>query len=155
MGISGETQLLHLLYAVGLGCWIGIYYELFRTWRLLNRPTAKSCFFQDVFFCLSSAFITFFVFLAMADGEMPLYLFVGEGLGFLVFNQTLGRVVHRFLAVIVRTASRMLRPLLYGAYRPIKAFLSRIWKKIGNLCIRPLKKMMKSCKKGIFFSKKP
>ncbi len=159
MGLAGETQLLHLIYALGLGFWLGLYYELFRTLRLLFRPTAKSCFFQDVFFCLSSALITFFVFLAMADGEMPLYLFVGEVIGFLVFYGTFGRVFHRLLAWLLRAIGRVFRRVAHAVSRTFSRWFRRPFSycrrktAVAGQCF--MKKIAKLGKKVIFFSKKP
>ncbi len=159
MGLAGETQLWHLLYALGLGFWLGLYYELFRTLRLLVKPTAKSCFFQDVFFCISAALITFFTFLAIADGETPLYLFVGEAVGFFTFYGTVGRVLHRQFSVVLRTVGRLARRFSSGVsrflYRWLAGPLSRLYQKTAGARRRFAEKTVKLRKKVIFFSKKP
>ena len=164
MGISVTGQLEGLLYACGLGFWLGLYYEIFRTVRLLMPPTAKSCFFQDVFFCLSAALCTFFCFLAIADGRMYLYLFVGEITGFFVFYCTLGRVFHTVLAALLRwiaAAARILWRWLSAILRTVWRWISRpfstVIRFLKRIVCRPFrflrKKTQKNWKKRLFFKK--
>ncbi len=158
MGITGETQLWNLLYACGLGFWIGLYYELFRTLRLLFPPTGKSCFFQDVFFCLTSALITFFCFLAIADGQMVPYLFIGEAVGFFAFYSTVGRVFHILLAALFRLLARWVFALSRWSHRLFSRLFSRplewLFRKRRAVTRRFVEKTAKIRKKVIFFSKK-
>lgn len=155
MGISVEVQLEGLLYACGLGFWLGLYYEIFRTVRLLMPPTAKSCFFQDVFFCLSAALCTFFCFLAIADGRLYLYLFVGEITGFFAFYCTLGRMFHTVFAALLRWIAASIKTLWRWISRPLFSGL-RFLKRA--LC-KPLRflreKAQKILKKPSFFRKSP
>lgn len=155
MAITGDIQLWRLLYACGLGFWLGLYYELFRTLRLLLPPTARSCFFQDVFFCLTAALITFFCFLSIADGAMYPYLFLGELAGFFSFYYTLGRAFHKALAMVLR----LLISALLAIHRRISRLLRMIYRGICRLCggvyTATIGKFKEICKKKKFFSKKP
>lgn len=109
MGNTGDIQLWGLLYACGLGFWLGAYYELFRMMRLLFPPSAVSCFFQDVFFFSSASIVVFFVFLGIADGQMYPYLLFGVMVGFLSFYYTFGRFLHIVLAKGLRRVMRACR----------------------------------------------
>ncbi len=91
--VTGGVQLQMLLYACGLGFWLGAYYCLFQMFRIVVRCGIVSCFFQDVLFCVSAALVTFFVFLAVSDGCVYPYLLAGEGVGFLVFYSSVGRLL--------------------------------------------------------------
>lgn len=154
MGISGNVQLGSLLYACGLGFWLGLYYELFRTLRLLLPPTAKSCFFQDVFFCLSAAITTFFCFLAIADGRLLPYLFVGEIIGFFAFYFTVGLIFHQLLAVFLRILFRISRTVGRWISRPVKAAFRWLFALLQPLISSIWKKTADFFKKKIFFRKK-
>ena len=57
------AQITMMLCAMQTGVCVWIFYELVRLCRLLTGTTAVSCFFQDVFFCVFAALITFFAFL--------------------------------------------------------------------------------------------
>lgn len=158
MGVTGETQLWNFLYACGLGFWLGLYYELFRTVRLLLPPTAKGCFFQDVFFCLSAALITFFTFLAIADGQMVPYLFIGEIIGFFAFYCTIGRIFHTLLAALLRRLARAIRTLWRWISRPISRWFGALFGRQSRITAVPRRfiseKIQKLRKKFNFFSKK-
>lgn len=150
MNITGEIQLANLLYACGLGVWLGLYYELFRTLRLLLPPSARSCFFQDIFFCLSAMLITFFCFLGIADGNMYPYLFAGEIAGFFSFYYTLGRAFHKVLAMILRWIFRFLRILKRWIGCPLRALYRSIFDlfiRIGTTMHRKFSEIRKKTKK--------
>lgn len=126
--VTVQQQAVIFLLACGLGFLLGFYYEIFRSLRLASTHTVKRCILEDVFFCVTSALTSFFMFLALTDGLLNLYVFVGEILGFLVFYGSLGRFLH----VVLARVFRWLKPL---------------FPKSGV-------KNIKTTKKSIFFSKK-
>ena len=107
--VTGGVQLQMLLYAGGVGFWLGACYCLFQMFRIIVRCGVWSCFFQDILFCLSAALATFFVFLAISDGCIYPYLLIGEGIGFLVFYCSVGK----WLQWICRKSVRRWR-ILHG-----------------------------------------
>lgn len=96
---------------------------------------------------LTSALAMFFTVLAICDGEMYPYLFLGVGIGFLSFYCTLGRVCYRFLASIFRVVHRL--------YRRIYRSLSRFLKHGIALFAEKMKKCFKKLRKIKVFSQKP
>lgn len=148
-------QTVEFLGACGLGFLIGLYYEFFRSVRLVAIPSVASCVFQDIFFCVSSALLTFFVFLGLADGVMYPYLFLGELLGFYIFRGSLGKVVHVIFAGLLALLKRFWDAIAKRFFEPIMHSLSRkimlVIKKLG----KSVKNIEKTRKKFIFFSKKP
>lgn len=150
MEFGNLLQIDAFLYACGLGFWIGLYYEMFRTLRLLLPPSVCACFVQDLLFCLSSAVLTFFGFLAIADGNMYPYLFVGETVGFLAFYYTVGRVLHIVLASVIRRCIGVVAVIgrvMTGFCRRIKIVFARLYEPL-------LSKLQKIRKKIQLFSKK-
>lgn len=154
MGNTGDIQLWGLLYACGLGFWLGLYYELFRTLRLLLPPTARGCFFQDVFFCLSAALVTFFCFLSISDGNMYPYLFIGEMAGFFSFYCTLGRVFHKILGALLRLLLLLFRRIKRWISRPLYALYRWIFVLFMRIYTAICRKFAEIRKKPNFFSKK-
>lgn len=150
MGISGTAQLTGLFYACGVGFLIGLYYELFRTLRLLFPPTAKSCFFQDVFFCLTAAVAVFFCLLAITDGVLYLYSLVGIAAGFFACYYTVGSVLHGLLAVLLRELYRLWRALCRAVSRPFAA----LWRRLTPAGRKMSEKVCRVPKKSAKFLKK-
>ncbi len=155
MGMTGDIQLQSLLYACGLGFLLGLYYELFRTVRLLLPPTSRSCLFQDVFFCLSAALITFFSFLAIADGNMYPYLFMGEIAGFFSFYCTPGRAFHKVLAKLLEWLLSVLRFVKQVLSRPIYIIYHCVFRFFRRICTSFNQKLEEIRKKPKKISKNP
>ncbi len=153
-GVSLGKQAVEFVCACGLGFLLGLYYELFRTVRVMSPPSKMTCIFQDVFFCLSSALVTFFAFLGLADGNLYPYLFFGEVIGFWIFRGSLGNVLHKVMARIctimegfLKWVGRKIFMPIFGLARAKKKYLETVWTK-KHL------KSKKTQKKSIFFSKK-
>ncbi len=155
--MPGETvgrQVLQFLGTCGLGFLLGLYYEFFRSVRLWSPPSVGVCIFQDIFFCLSSALVTFFVLLGLADGNMYPYLFIGEGIGFLVFYGSLGNVIHKILLWILRLLTKIFKGIQRKVFTPVYRWLTQKFWKAKGILVEKCKKTKKTQKKSIFFSKK-
>lgn len=146
MGNTGDMQLIGLLYACGLGFWLGLYYTFFRAIRLVFPPSAVGCFFQDVFFCVSATLVVFFVFLGIADGNGYPYLFAGIVAGFFAFHKTCGRFLHLVLAKSIRGILRLAKGIRDRMQAPIHAFQTYVqkffrdfWHFLGKKCKKTLK----------------
>ena len=149
-----KLQLVNFLYACGLGVWIGLYYELFRTWRLLFVPSVIGCFLQDIFFCITSALITFFVFLGIADGQLYPYLLIGELTGFCSFYFTMGRLCHRVLGTVIRGIFLFVRGIRRKVYAVLRILFSGVQSKFLVFYREAVKKIGERRKKSKKISKK-
>lgn len=150
MGVTGTAQLTGLFFACGVGFLIGLYYELFRTLRLLFPPTARGCFFQDVFFCLTAAVAVFFCLLAITDGVLYLYSFLGIAAGFFACYYTVGRVLHGLLAAVLRTLYRLWHALCRTVSRPFAA----LWRRFAPKRRKMSEKVCRVPEKSANFLKK-
>ena len=144
MGITGTAQLTGLFYACGVGFLLGLYYELFRTLRLLfpaeRKPGAHERAAVAVFFCL----------LAITDGVLYLYSLVGIAAGFFACYYTVGSVLHGLLAVLLRELYRLWRALCRAVSRPFAALWRRLTparRKMSESVCRVPKKSAKFLKK--------
>ena len=156
--MPGETvgrQVLQFLGTCGLGFLLGLYYEVFRSIRLWSPPSVGVCIFQDIFFCLSSALVTFFAFLGLADGNMYPYLFIGEGLGFFVFYGSLGNIIHKIFVWVLRFFTRLFKSVQRKVFTPMYCWLAEKISRVKAFLEEKCKKTQKTQKKSIFFSKKP
>jgi spore cortex biosynthesis protein YabQ len=123
-----SKQAIAFLWAVVLGFGLGGYYDIFRIIRILrpkDRPTLV--FIEDLLFALGAAFSTAFCLTLTNYGQVRAFLLVGEGLGFMIWRQTLGVLVAkiaRFTARLLRILGRFLRKILVFLKKPF-LFLKR------------------------------
>lgn len=154
MGITGGVQIEGLLYACGLGFLIGVVYELFRSFREISPPSRTVCFVQDILFCLVSALLMFFAFLMISDGKIYPYLLVGTLVGFFVFYCTVGRWLHKLIAVVWKRAVFVFKGFCRILFYPAKVGFSFVAGLCRGFFNRVKPRMQKILKKPGFFSKK-
>ena len=121
MEMTNGQQLNELFLSCGMGFLLGAYYDLFRVIRLVMRPGKRAIFFQDVFFFLSSAVVTFLFSLSVMDGELRFYLFLGLIAGFFAYYFTIGRVVVRSAKAVVAAFLKVWRLFLEGGFLAVSA----------------------------------
>ena len=126
MTVTNVHQLQQLLLSGGFGFLLGIYYELFRLWRLWFRSSPRAIFFQDLVFFVTASAATFLFDLCLSGGMFRLYLFLGIGLGFAVYYVTVGR--------LVMSVSRRLMRRLKAAWQMAKNILLRPWHALCARC---------------------
>lgn len=120
MEMTNGQQLNELFLSCGMGFLLGAYYDLFRVIRLVMRPGKRAIFFQDVFFFLSSAVVTFLFSLSVMDGELRFYLFLGLIAGFFAYYFTIGRVVVRSAKAVVAAFLKVWRLFWRAVFWPFR-----------------------------------
>ena len=155
LGDTLRQQLLQFVAMCGAGFLLGLYYEFFKSLRLWYKPTVIVCVFQDVFFCVSAALITFFMLLGISDGTMPPYVFIGEICGFFVFYGSLGRFVHKTLVWCFKVFEKFFGCIKRKVLTPVYSRCVGIFWHVKNDLAKKRTKQRKTQKKSIFFSKKP
>lgn len=108
MGFTNTEQLRELFLCGGMGFLLGLYYDVFRLLRLLLPAPAPVVFLQDVLFFITGAGAVFLFALAVTDGALRAYLFAGLAAGFGAYRCTVGRLVIRWTARLLRTIRRFL-----------------------------------------------
>jgi spore cortex biosynthesis protein YabQ len=91
--ISLSWQVISFLYALAVGVSLALFYDFFRSIRKEKKCNAVAVFFQDVFFWLVAAFVTFILLIARCNGEIRGYVLIGEVFGFLIYHFTLSRFI--------------------------------------------------------------
>lgn len=145
-------QLQQFFYSCGLGFILGLYYDVFRVMRLVMRPGKIAIFVQDMVFFVTAAVITFLFALAEIDGQLQIYLFLGEIIGFIAYYLTIGRVVMRFAGVVTAAILRVwhfIWWLVFLPFRLIGRLLSRPCRFLTNLLKKFLQKLGSNLKKGL------
>ena len=157
MEMTNGQQLNELFLSCGMGFLLGAYYDLFRVIRLVMKPGKRAIFFQDVFFFLSSAVVTFLFSLSVMDGELRFYLFLGLIAGFFAYYFTIGRAVVRCAKSVIAAILWLWHGLWKAIFfpfrllwkllrRPISA-LARFFCKIGRPASDFFKKIAGNLKK--------
>ena len=114
--VSEELRLFFLSWALGGA--VGLFYEIFRTLRLLVRHNSLLTAIEDVFFilCWGTALTAFSS--ALALGRLRGWFVLGSILGFFLYLVTVGRVlngiVKKFLHIIKKFFSFILYPFRKG-----------------------------------------
>lgn len=127
-----SDQAIAFLWAVVLGAALGVVYDWFRIGRILKRKWWLTVFFEDLLFALAAAFSTAFCFTLTNYGQVRLFLLVGEGLGFVLYFNTVGVLVTKQARLVARFL-RWIRGLLTSMGR----FLRKKMQKIMNFLKKP------------------
>lgn len=140
MGFANADQLREMFLACGLGFWLGAYYDFYRVLRRFLNPRAWQVFLQDILFFATSAPLTFLFLLAVNDGVLRVYLFVGIALGFFAYRYTVGRAVVGLVTAFLRFLSKLGEWL----HRHITIPIGRACRASGKKLRESLKKFQKS-----------
>lgn len=126
-----SQQAAAFLWAVVLGAALGVLYDWFRIGRILKKKWWLTVFLEDLFFALAAAFATAFCFSLTNYGQVRLFLLAGEGLGFIIYLNTLGvlvtwqaRLVARFLQWLQGVLGRFLQ-FICSKLKKIMFFLKK------------------------------
>lgn len=131
MNSSLASQFQGFVISIGVGVLLGAFYDVFRIFRTVFRSEKRAVFFQDLFYMLCAAFVTFLLALGVNYGDVRFYILAGEVIGWCLYYLTVGMVtIQVFLFV-----SRILHKFLIN---PIKRIISKlfhwIFSKIKILC---------------------
>lgn len=152
METSLAVQLQQCFLSCGLGFLLGLYYDVFRIARVIVPPSHRALFLQDIFFFASSAVITFLFSLAVMEGRLRLYLFLGEAAGFFAYYFTLGRVVTglavRAVAAVLR-AWKVLWTILLWPLRALWRVTRSPREAAEAVCLKTGQKALLFFKKGL------
>lgn len=132
MELTLQDQMQQFFLSCGMGFILGFCYELFRIPRLILNSGRRAVFIQDVLFFAIAAVLTFLFSLAVMDGKLRFYLFLGEFLGFTSYYFTLGKIISKFTKSVIYAIlliwNKMWEIILYP-FRLLYKFAKRIIKK--------------------------
>ena len=136
-------QTFIFLYSSGLGFALGILYDFFRIFfYLLTGSDKKYLMARDIIYLLACLVINFLFLLAMSDGQILLYIIIGEIIGWSVWYFTLSEAVFK----PVRTAANFVRKktrVIISLISKIKAKVCLIFQKYTNFYRKNEKNLQK------------
>ena len=135
MNSSLTSQFQGFVISVGVGVLLGAYYDIFRIFRTVFRSEKRAVFFQDLFYMLSAAFVTFLLSLGVNYGQVRFYILAGEIIGWCLYFLTVGMITIRLFQCISYVLHRFV-------INPIRKIILQIlhWLcSIGNLILKKVK----------------
>lgn len=125
--VSLAWQTKAFLLSLGFGFIMGILYDVFRIVRLCVSERKASFVIFDLLYCLTLCICSFLFFLTVNEGEVRLFIIIGETAGFLVWYFSLGAVVFsvsgKIIAFIKRTVHTVFKIILF----PFKWIFGRFY----------------------------
>ncbi len=126
--LSLANQTKGFLFSLGFGFLMGALYEAFRFVRLLLSRGKKTQFIFDIIYCILLAFLTFIFFITINEGEIRVYLLLGEAIGFMAYSLSLGVMIatfsDTFIGWITSTIKLIFRPVK-KLHIKIRSFLTK------------------------------
>ena len=148
--IDSSFQAVSFLYSVLFGAGYCLFYDFFRAFRKLYKPTAFSVFFEDLIYFLIISILTFLLLMSLSNGEIRGYILIGIAVGFTICFFTVSRffvkilfAVFKFLNEISEKTVYLLNRILIWLFEKIKKwakYCTILLNKTKNLFKKDLKK---------------
>ncbi len=151
LSLAGQTK--GFLLSLGMGFLLGILYDLIRIIRISISRGKAAVFICDIIFCILACFCTFLFCLSANEGEMRLYLILGELAGFFAYYFSLGAVVFSYSERIIDFTKRLLRSFFGIILFPFKWIFAKTGKVFNKLLEKSRKKSKKVKNKSNFLLK--
>ncbi len=94
--LSLASQTKGFLLSLGFGFLMGAVYDIFRIIRISISKGRKLQILSDIVYCILLAFLTFIFFITVNEGEIRIYLLLGEAIGFAVYGLSMGTIIFAF-----------------------------------------------------------
>lgn len=152
-GLSLAQQTKGFLLALGMGFLLGILYDIIRIIRLNISRGKSAVIICDIIFCAIACLCTFLFCLTVNEGEIRLYLVLGEVAGFGVYYFSLGAVIFSFSEKIIEFIKRLFRSVFRVLFFPFRWIFGKMRKVFNNLLEKSRKKGKKLKNKSNFLLK--
>jgi hypothetical protein len=141
--IDLKSQIFSFLLSVIFGGAACLFYDVF----CVLKPKTKKItdFFIDLIYFIILSFANFCLLLIASNGEIRLYLILGELLGFFVCKKTISRVFCFLIMVLKKMLKKIVSGLKSVLIRPVCDFFA----KTSIICLKTSKKTSKFIKKGL------
>lgn len=129
------AQLQTFALTIGLGFLIGLIYDFMMTGKKFIRLSRGVHFLIDFLFCLTMTLLVFIALLANNWGEVRAYVFIGLGVGILIymllFSRSVSILLTKTFSLLISFALLIIRPALL-MFRKISWLIGQIKKKAGH-----------------------
>lgn len=108
--VQWELQYVSVTITVGIG--LAVLYDCLRIWRRLIPHGIIWLSVEDILFWMASALITFTVCFVEDAGNIRWFAVAGEALGALMYHYTIGRILVKYVSLILLTPFRIIKKAL-------------------------------------------
>ncbi len=120
------------LQAILLGMVLGAFYDAFRFLRVMIKSPSAVILIEDALYFAVAAFISFSFMLQLTDGEIRIFVLIGEALGAVLYINTVGEILFRIYKSVARVIKKVLTRVLGLISIPLRKifqFIRKIIKK--------------------------
>lgn len=136
MEISVAGQTYTFLMSLIFGAILGLFYDIFRIFRIAFDFGKIAVFIEDALFFTISAVLTFIFIFTVNSGEIRFFILIGILAGAVIYYYTIGMLIYKSAKVIIGFVKMIIRGILRIILKPfylIYRLMKPIFKKIKNL----------------------
>lgn len=153
MTFSILSQAFTFTLGLGLGFLLCVLYDFFRVVRLCHKPGRISALIQDLLFWTMTAFLTFILLMVRADGQLRIFIFTAQIIGFIIARKSISVVIIKVAEFLVPKITKLLKIFrkrilvpIYGVFASLVEIYHGLFKKSSEKGIKVLKKTKKGLK---------
>lgn len=135
MSVSVANQANIFLMSVAGGIIAAFIYDLFRIRRRVIRACALLVHVEDLLYWMLAAVLFFITAYYSNDGEIRGYMFVGAGIGAVLYAFTFGRVVMKAFVTIISYIGFLLKAVAGVLFYPFRVMLG-VFRRISFRIVR-------------------
>lgn len=143
--LSLAQQTKGFLLALGMGFLLGILYDIIRIIRISISRGKPAVIICDILFCALACLCTFLFCLTVNEGEIRLYLVLGEVAGFFVYYFSLGAIIFACSEKIIDFIKKLMGSVFGVILFPIKWIFGKL-RKLFNKLLKKSRKNGKNLK---------
>ena len=150
--LSNYNQLITFVLSVCTGAICCAFYDVIRAMRRVCLNSLLAITIGDVLLWIFYAFVTFVFLISRTNGEIRVYVLLGEFLGFVLFRATISKVLFptfRFLFIKLSVLISKISELLDMLYSKFEHLFSKILKLLIKIC-KSAKKLLKNIFKLLY-----
>ena len=149
MSLIISQQTAAFLGSLFLGAVLGAVFDLFRVFRKAFCQPVWLIWAEDVLYLLICAVITYGYMLQSIEGQVRVFIIIGELIGAILYYLTLGRLVMAVSLILIAVIRNILHFLYLVIIRPILfvlRFIGKIFSKINHKLSTILKNYLQKLK---------
>jgi spore cortex biosynthesis protein YabQ len=135
LSVSVANQANIFLMSVAGGIIAAFIYDLFRIRRRVIRACALLVHVEDLLYWMLAAVLFFITAYYSNDGEIRGYMFVGAGIGAVLYAFTFGRVVMKAFVTIISYIGFLLKAVAGVLFYPFRVMLG-VFRRISFRIVR-------------------
>ncbi|MCL2095468.1 MAG: spore cortex biosynthesis protein YabQ [Oscillospiraceae bacterium] len=131
--LSVTEQGIIFLFSCAVGGFLGVFYDVFRIIRIAFNSGWLSVFFQDIIFCVLSAFSVILLVFYTNSGTVRWFSMLGCFMCFVLYHVTIGRIIMFLSKKIIDSIKKALGFLYKITVIPVKYSVLFILRNIRKL----------------------